>query len=272
MEKKQVQVREIADLSRYCLNSEIVSFNVGHAHDIHVVFALKPTDYREVLNGVSFTKIIPSKSQDYTIVSIDSNNNISLLDLPQWHMNFHLIQTLPNRRFLLACSRCRYRGLDDWDLNGEIIDSNGKKLNAILIGDGIQDIQTTSKGIVWTSYFDEGIFGNFGWESPIGSSGLVAWTQTGEKLYDYIPGTLDYISDCYSMNVESDDVTWIHYYTEFPLVKIRDFKIEAHWDIPNGGSKAFAIYKDFALMSGAYGEQSYSLLEIAKDKTSKEDF
>ncbi|WP_176444820.1 hypothetical protein [Paenibacillus herberti] len=37
-----------------------------------------------------------------------------------------------------------------------------------LLGDGIQSVQVTDKGIIWTSYFDEGVFGNNGWDKPIG--------------------------------------------------------------------------------------------------------
>ena len=63
----------------------------------------------------------------------------------------------------------------DYDKNGRIYTNKGKFVRDILLGDGIQTVQATSEGVIWTSYFDEGIFGNYGWDNPLGSSGLVAW-------------------------------------------------------------------------------------------------
>lgn len=37
-------------------------------------------------------------------------------------------------------------------------------------------------GRIVTSYFDEGIFGNFGWDQPLGASGLVVWDEQGRVL------------------------------------------------------------------------------------------
>ena len=84
---------------------------------------------------------------------------------------------------------------------------------------GIEDVQVTESGIIWTSYFDEGVFGNRGWNDPIGKNGLVAWNGLGEKIYEFLPTTeLGEICDCYALNVISDREVWLYYYTEFPPI------------------------------------------------------
>jgi hypothetical protein len=94
----------------------------------------------------------------------------------------------------------------DFDLNGHLFDELGRHRRSFLLGDGIQTVQTTAAGAIWTGSFDEGVFGNFGWNEPIGALGLVAWTSFGEKLYDFAPhDELGAIADCYALNVESDE-------------------------------------------------------------------
>jgi hypothetical protein len=121
----------------------------------------------------------------------------------------------------------------------------------MLLGDGIETVQTTSRGVIWTSYFDEGVFGNFGWRDPVGSSGLVAWGPDGTKKYEFQPADgLETICDCYALNVESDTDTWLYYYTEFPLVRLHDYTVKDIWKIPTGGSHAFAVQDGYALFRG----------------------
>ena len=86
--------------------------------------------------------------------------------------------------------------------------------------------------------------------------GLVAWSSGGERVYEFSPGGgLDSIDDCYALNVESDSRTWLYYYSGFPLVLLQDRRIEAHWDVPISGSRAFAVSPSLALFSGGYKEK-----------------
>jgi hypothetical protein len=49
-------------------------------------------------------------------------------------------------------------------------------------GDGIEHVQATSAGEIWVGFFDEGIYGNYGWGSgtqlPVGRTGLVRFSPT----------------------------------------------------------------------------------------------
>ncbi len=164
----------------------------------------------------------------------------------------HHVQSLDGD-VLIACGRCRYRG-EDTDKNGRIYSNDGQFLRALTLGDGIEHLQTDEAGEIWVGYFDEGVFGNYGWNEPLGASGLVRWNADGEKTFEFFPSSgLDQICDCYALNVSGND-TWLCYYTDFPLVRIRGGKVVESWPAPIQGSTAFAVGGRHILFRGGYGD------------------
>lgn len=177
-------------------------------------------------------------------------------------MNFPMAQPLLDK-FILIGARCAFRGPKDIDKNGRVYSKAGKLRSAFVLGDGINNAQTTSSGVIWTSYLDEGVFGNLGWKKPIGSSGLVAWDSSGKKLYEYKPPKgIGPIHDCYAMNVASDRDVWVCYYSDFPLVHIRDMKVQGVWDMKKLDMSTtvcgarFAVQDEHVLFWGGYGTKS----------------
>ncbi len=111
------------------------------------------------------------------------------------------------------------------------------------------------------------MFGNYGWQEPVGAAGLVCWDALGGRLYEYDPpaGT-DAICDCYALNVTADDEIWLCYYTEFPLVRLRRNGDASVWQSQVGGSDAFAIHDRFVLFRGGYSQRDiYQLFELKDD-------
>lgn len=130
-------------------------------------------------------------------------------------MNFHFIQPIGEDILLLgARSRCYRDG--SADQNAVIVDRNGGKLREMCLGDGIQSCAVTADGRIITSYFDEGVFGNFGWDKPVGSCGLIVWDRQGREVWKN--GTYP-IWDCYAMNLDDQENLWFYYYDEFNLVR-----------------------------------------------------
>jgi hypothetical protein len=187
-----------------------------------------------------------------------------IIEIPPQNTNFHFVQPMPDGNLLLAGARCHFRGAEDFDRNGRLFSPRGSAISENLLGDGIQDVQVDAEGAIWTSYFDEGIFGNSGWENPIGAAGLVAWDASGRKLYEFEPeSNLDSMCDCYALNVDFTGSVWCCYYTEFPLVRLRGRKIAAVWHPCVSGSGAFAVAGDFALFCGGYEHpDEYSLVRL----------
>jgi hypothetical protein len=261
--KRTLRLSSVANLSSVMSGGELVAFNADFDGIVHLVVALKPLDYRIQQPGASFAKIVPDHPQTYRVVAFQEGEAVFEMVIEGERFNVHHVQPVENK-LLLACARSEYRGTDDFDKNGRVYTRTGEFAGEILLGDGIQDVQATSKGVIWTSYFDEGIFGNYGWDEPVGASGLVAWSIAGTKLFEFQPTEgLDTICDCYALNVTSDDEVWCYFYTEFPLVLIRRNKIAAIWNLPLGGSHAFAVADGFALFQGGYKDRDvYQLFAL----------
>ena len=265
-QKKSLQLAPIADLRSFLSDGELVAFNVGPDFQIYVVVALNELDYRPKASAdkPSFPKIKPDDPQTYRVLVLHDGDVTDDVRIADERFNIHDIQPLPNAELLLVCCRSYYAGPNNFHKNGRVYSSSGELSREILLGDGIQNVQTSSTGVIWTSYFDEGIFGNYGWNDPIGSSGLVAWNTHGEKLFEFDPSAgLDSICDCYALNVDFDASAWLYYYTEFPLVHVRRSKIVSHWAMPVAGSDAFAISTGLALFRGGYDERDvYHLFNL----------
>ena len=251
-------------------NQKVVTFNVGPSGEVYLLLAVNPLDYRTKDSGnASFAKIVSDSPQSYRVLVLRRGELELDLAIHDERLNIHIIQPLGND-LLLACSRTEYRRAADFDLNARVYSRDGTFLREFLLGDGLETIQTTSRGEIWTSYFDEGVFGNYGWNVPAGAAGLVAWNELGEKVYEYdAVGPVDAIVDCYALNVASDKDVWCYYYTDFPLVHLHDKRIVSTWKVPVSGSHAFAVAAGHALFAGGYAKcDSFQLVRLAPDGTS----
>jgi hypothetical protein len=248
-------------------DGDIVAFNVGYDGAVYLVLALKPLDYRSEQPGASFAKTTPNTPQSYRVIAFQEDRLTLDINIAEERFNIHDIQPLPANEILLVCARSHYKSPNDFEKNGRIYSLNGEFNREILLGDGIQSVQATSSGIIWTSFFDEGIFGNFGWSDPVGASGLVAWNAEGKKIYDFQPvDDLDDICDCYALNVESDADVWLYYYTDFPLVHLRHQKIQSVWNMSIKGSSSFAISGHRVLFRGGYEDRdTYHLFALNRN-------
>jgi hypothetical protein len=255
----------IVQLNSVVTHGNRVAFNVGPDGRVYVVVALKPLDYRiEDPGWASFAKTMPETPQNYRIIAFQDHQIVLDLNIEEEKFNIHDVQPLPDDQILLACFRSNYRSPTDIEKNGRIYHQSGELSREILLGDGIQVMQTTADGMIWTGFMDEGIFGNFGWDQPMGASGLVAWSAAGDKIYDFQPtDDLDSICDCYALNVASDSDVWLYYYTEFPLVHLHEQKIQSVWEMPIAGSDGFAVSGDRALFRGDYDDpDTYHLFAL----------
>jgi hypothetical protein len=266
--KRSIDLSPVVSLAPFIGDGELVAFNVGPDGVVYLVVALRPLDYRiEQPGGASFAKTVPEYPQKYRVVGLSGGRPVFDVVIEGERFNIHDVQPLVDE-LLLVCARSHYKGPDDFEKYGRVYTRDGKFAREILLGDGIQSAQATSGGVIWTSYFDEGVFGNFGWQTPVGVSGLVAWDADGNKVYAFEPSKgLGSISDCYALNVASEKDVWFYYYTDFPLVRLHDRKIQAIWRMPLGGSGAFAVSSGYALFRGGYRDRdTYQLFALGKNE------
>ena len=261
----RISLTPLIDVQRHCGTNELVAMSQSYDGSILALIAHKELDYRiQDSSGASFAKTKPDEHQDYTILEIYQNESVSETLITDEKYNIHYVQKHPDGLFLLTCARSERRNSDDFDLNGRIYDANGRVWGEILIGDGVEDVQIDDDGNIWIGFFDEGVFGNYGWDDPIGKHGLISMGISGQITYQYQPsGDLGMICDSYAMNVNSSKDVWICYYTDFPLVNLSKDTIRNHWVSPIHGSSAFAIGGGYVLMEGGYDDRgSYQIFQI----------
>lgn len=262
-----IQLIPIASLDSIIGKGKIVAFNVGPDRVVYFVVATRPLDERfEQPGGASFVKTVPDHPHRYRLIGLYDGEVVQDLLIENERFNIHEVQPLGDQ-WLLACARSCYRNSKDFEKNGRIYSSDGNFIREILLGDGIASIQATSEGVIWTGYFDEGVFGNYGWSTPVGESGLVAWDSSGQKIWEFQPsGDLGPIYDCYAMNVASARDIWFYYYNDFPLVWLHDYKVAGVWHMPMGGSRAFAVFAGHSLFYGSYDDpETLHLFSLEKN-------
>ena len=258
--KPQIELRKIGDIpspNGWSLVTRTVSLD-GAGLFLFVRESAKAFVQATFEQGIGvFPKTRMDTSQRFLLVSVNEADR-SNVELPPLDVTFPLIDMFPDGRLLVAGTRSRWRAEDDVDLNGIIIDPNTGEFARILLGDGIQRLAVDPLGRIWVAYFDEGIYGNFGWgspgPSPIGSHGLVCFDSEGHALWDF-PFDDEYgpISDCYALNVTPKDV-FVYFYTEFPLCRISTDFSRAYWEPGLSGCHQMATDGSRVLFSGQYDD------------------
>ncbi|MCF6195941.1 MAG: hypothetical protein L3J50_04485 [Emcibacter sp.] len=256
MKTIQLLAKEIANLSDYLINNRLMAFNCAAEKGVLFATAKRSSPITDFMTH-----------WDYKNFLVVENQIIHLNDIVNEPYYYSDINFIDHERLLLVCARSGYKSPGNLFKNGRVYSLSGKFLKDYYLGDGIESVQVTKDGRIWTSYFDEGIYGDL----PDSKSGLVQWNNDGEKLFEFLPcDGLGSIDECYALNVETENTTWCYYYDGFPLVKIENNTIDTYWTIPVEGSKAFAIHGDNALFLGGYNDHdSIYLLKLTANHTAK---
>lgn len=189
-----------------------------------------------------------------TLHSPTLTNVITIHDFPLAHPT---VQPLPDGRVLAVGARARWRQ-DGPDRNAIIYSADGTALAAETLGDGIEHVFTTGTGHVWVGYFDEGVYGNYGWgeadgPEPIGSCGLARFSpglKTDWRFPSHVNNPWGAISDCYALNVDAD-TAWTYYYTDFPIVRVHDGTLTG-WHGADAGARALITDGSRIALYGGY--------------------
>ncbi|ANF96629.1 hypothetical protein [Paenibacillus bovis] len=246
----KMQLQPTIDLADYIAGYTIQSVLLGPDQRIFVLLIDQIPDR---IRGM-FVQASLDKPRTYKILIIE-DGQIQEVILANQKFHYHTVQPLEDH-LLLVGARCHYYGPDQYDLNARVCDMDGHILHDFLLGDGIEYVQVTREGTIWTGYFDEGVFGNYGWNPPVGEAGLLAWDAQGNRLYT---NTQADIMDCYALNVINDQEVWFYYYTDFMLGHITggttDPQIE--WVNPQiSGSSGFCTDGYHFLFQGGYNNSN----------------
>lgn len=201
---------------------------------------------RDVSPGwASFPHSAAGEPYPVEITTLQPDGSSLSMSVPDLPVAYPFFQPLPDDRFLAVGGRCRLTS-DGPEQNALVIDAEGRIVDEFCLGDGINDLQTTPTGRIWVGYHDEGVFGNYGWGNqdgtpPLGCSGLVRWSNDGEREHEFAPPAgLPSIADCYALNVVGEDA-WACYYTDFPVVRVRSDGSATGWVGEVVGAHALAV-------------------------------
>lgn len=212
--------------------------------------------------------------QAYTAtVSITTDSGTNLRQLPLMTATYPIVQILPEDSMLVVAARCQRFSDGTHEQNARVYRADGSLEVDFCLGDGIEHVQADRAGRLWVGYFDEGIFGNFGWEStgeaiPLGVAGLVCYHACGRKLWEFQPPEqFEHIADCYALNV-TEEAVWGCYYVDFPIVRIDSQNRTKAWTTSLRGPRQLAVSGDAVLAYGGYREkeQDCELLRLRDGK------
>lgn len=179
--------------------------------------------------------------------------------VPNLQLAHPTVQPLPYGQVLIVAARCRWRA-DGPDRNAIVYDPDGRVVIEQTFGDGIEHVLTTRTGKIWVGYFDEGVYGNYGWghngaPAPIGATGLVRYSIALQPEWQY-PADDEHgsgpISDCYALNIDGESA-WACYYTDFPVVRIQDGTVAGWQNAIAHGARALAVSDTYVGLYGGYG-------------------
>ncbi|MEM1104821.1 MAG: hypothetical protein AAGH87_00405 [Pseudomonadota bacterium] len=224
----------------------------------------------ETKGGATFPRPRMREAKAFSLCILGSEGE-RWLNLPPVDIAFPKVEMFPDGRVLLAGARCRWRGPDEFDRNGVVYDPKTGVTERILLGDGIEDIAIDEIGRIWVSYFDEGVFGNFGWGRPgpagPGSGGLVCFAADGDVQWQFNrKGSTAFIEDCYAMHASRSKIS-VFYYSDFHVCEI-DMNFEQAFFRPAqiAGSHALVTAGSAFLLSSQYDEPSDTMHLLLRDK------
>jgi hypothetical protein len=175
---------------------------------------------------------------------------------------FYFVQPNQDNLLIVDCRCCYNHG--NPDQNAIIYDTKGNEIKSFCLGDGINCLYTRADGTFVTGYFDEGVFGNLGWDVPIGAPGVIVWDEMG----NHIKEASHNIWDCYAMNIDDSNNIWYYYYDEFKLIKDQG-NHEFEYEPGIIGADIFFISADeqTALFNGGYNETgTYRIVKLVGHK------
>ncbi|WP_327258057.1 hypothetical protein [Streptomyces sp. NBC_01244] len=110
------------------------------------------------------------------VVSDGVERRTHVTRIPAWTSHLALLSW---SRFLLASGRTRRDQDGNWDRNAVVYSPGGHPVSHLCIGDDIDYIISDRNSDIWTSYGDEGIYG----DHPVTSAGLARWNTDGTHTW-----------------------------------------------------------------------------------------
>ena len=205
-----------------------------------------------------FQRPVPKQNWTIRIIKGEKIETVELKNVPLIPTEIDLFS---DGTLLLVQGRCLKEG-NYIERNARRYNPNGHLIDAFTLGDGISHMQIDETDTIWVSYFDEGIFGNFGWDDPMGSAGLNAYSISGHKIW----GANNYgMIDCCALNVVSSKEVYYFYYDDFNLVQLSEMKEVFRYRVGGNDTLEQFIFDQSGIISQL---DTFTLLRFQTNKLS----
>ena len=245
----KIPMNPIANLNEELKKMTPLSIALGHENDVFVLLMKE----RILLIDGCFPATVTEKRYRYQVIHLKDGQK-KVIDLPKETWNYRYIQPIDDGQFLLVCSRSYYHDAQNIEENARVYDENGRFIRSFCLGDGIGHVYVTKNQEIWTGYFDEGVFGNYGWKVPIGRSGLVGWDASGTKL-DSLEEDREYsIFECLALNGVADGGIWFFFSID-SKIGVRKEGITSYYSPEEIYFRTFAINGETIVAHRGSGER-----------------
>ncbi|MCG7342570.1 hypothetical protein MHZ92_00410 [Sporosarcina sp. ACRSL] len=257
----QIPVTPLANLHEELKQATPLSIAIGHHNDIFVLLA---KEQPPLING-SFPATVTEESYSYQVIHLKDGQK-TVLHLPEETWNYHYILPIDDEHIMLVCARSYYHNAENIEENARVYDKNGHLIRSFCLGDGIEHVYVTKNQEIWTGYFDEGVIGNYGWEEPIGRSGLVGWDAFGHKL-DSLEEDKEYsIFECLALNSDADGRIWF-YFSIDSKIGVRKEGRTVYYSLEGMGFQSFAVDGETVVgYQGRWGRRFLFELQLEGDE------
>jgi hypothetical protein len=236
--------------------------SVGPAGEVIAVWAAAPdleaaTSRTVSPSGATFPDARSPRPLDVRVTAQGPAGDPAVTSIAGLSLANITAQPLPGGRILIVGARSYWRP-EGADRNAVVYDADGTVVAEEVLGDGIRHVLADRVGRVWVGYFDEGVYGNYGWgkrhsSEPVGSCGLARFSSDLRIDWQYPSATspFGFIDDCYALNVDGT-TAWACYDSGFPVVRIHN-DVLAGWSNGNvTGVSALAVAGYAAALYGGY--------------------
>lgn len=234
----KLTMNPIANLKEELKEMMPLSIALGHEND---VFVLLREEEIPLVDGC-FPATVTKKRNHYQVIHLKDGQK-KVIDLPKEKWNYRFIQPMDDGHFLLVCARSRYHNAQNIEKNARVYDENGLFIRSFCLGDGIEHVHVTKTEEIWTGYFDEGVFGNYGWEVPVGRRGLVGWDNFGNKLDSLEEDKEYYIFECLALNSVASGGVWFFFSLDSKF-GVRKEQHTTYYSAEETTYRAFAVNGD----------------------------
>lgn len=173
---------------------------------------------------------------------------------------YSTVHRLPGDELLVLGSRAARRGGDP-EHNAVVFGGDGSPARSACLGDGIGPSSVTASGATWVGYFDEGVFGNFGWgdgggSTPIGQPGWNRFDPALQLTWSHPDPEEGEIADCYALTTTGEECL-VCPYTDWPILRASggSGRFERFASDVGGAHAMLAFGPQLALISGYSDER-----------------